>query len=69
VYPHLAEVRLAPEGFDLDAAQVVGVAPRELDPLEATRQFWEAVEGAAPPAAIDELLVDALQTAIDRDRA
>jgi exonuclease SbcD len=68
VYPLLAEVRLAPEGLDLGALTTVGAATRELDPLEATRQFWAEVEGAAPPDEIDALLVDALRTAVERSR-
>ena len=68
VYPLLAEVRLAPEGLDLGALTTVGAATRELDPLEATRQFWAEVEGSAPPDEIDALLVDALRTAVERSR-
>ena len=69
VYPHLAEVRLVPDGLDPAVAVPGGSAAQELDPLEATRQFWAEVEGSVPPAEIDALLVDALGAVLDRSRS
>lgn len=62
VYPHITEVQLKPEG----APTVVEGAPvdvAELAPIDATRQFWEAVEGSPPAKAIDDLLVAAVTEA------
>ncbi len=68
-YKHVVEVRLEPEGVDLNAAATVAAGSRDLDPLEVTRQFWTEVEGSAPPDEIDALLVDALRTVLDRRQA
>lgn len=69
VYPHLAEVRLVPEGVVAGSAAVIAPASRELDPLDAIRQFWAEAEGSVPPDEIDVLLVDALGVAVERSRA
>lgn len=69
VYPYLAEVRLVPEGVVPGAGLVASPGSRELDPLDAIRQFWVEVEGSAPPDEIDGLLVDALGVVLERSRA
>ena len=62
VYPFVVEVRLEPMGgvVEVDTERP---ALSEIDPLDATRRFWEAVEGSAPDAATESLLVDAIAEA------
>ena len=63
VYPYVTEVRLQPEGHDLETLE----APtdvRDLAPIEAARLFWEAAEGTAPADEIDAFLVEATSRAL-----
>lgn len=62
VYPFVVEVRLEPLGgvVEVDTERP---AISEVDPLDATRRFWEAVEGSAPDDATESLLVDAIGAA------
>lgn len=63
LYPHITEVQLLPEGRDPD----MGAAPsdiREIAPIEATREFWEAAQGAQPSAREDAILVGAIDRAL-----
>lgn len=64
VYPHVVEVRLMPGGRPPEAL----TAPEEvsrLEPIDAVRTFWEAIEGSPPPDEIDELLRDATTRALE----
>lgn len=57
-YPHIVEVRLLPNGNELE----IGSAPtdvRDLPPIDAARQFWEAAQGSPPDVLLDALLVGA----------
>jgi DNA repair protein SbcD/Mre11 len=68
LYPWVVEVRLVPagvEGTNVDAP----IEIRELSPLDATRQFWEAAEGSPPDDATLELLLEAVGAAVARSHA
>ncbi len=61
-YPHIVEVKLAPLR-DGEAAADAPATIATMTPIEATRAFWEAAEGAPPDDEIDAVLRDALTTA------
>ncbi|MCB1029994.1 MAG: exonuclease SbcCD subunit D [Acidimicrobiales bacterium] len=66
LYPFVTEVQLMPDGM----IQALGAAPagvRDLEPIDAARQFWEEVEGSTPSEPEDAVLVDALRRANARE--
>lgn len=65
VYPNVIEVRLLPSGEHV-ALEDAPLDVRELSPLDATRQFWEAAEGTPPDPDIDALLIDAVNEATNK---
>lgn len=67
-YPHIVEVRLQPDGHE----PTIAAAPaevRDLAPIDATRQFWEAAQGSPPDEATDALLVRATSRATAGDHS
>lgn len=64
LYPYVVEIRLQPAGLEPAERIVVGQGFHERSPLEVTREFWEAAEGAPPDEAIDAVLADAIARAI-----
>lgn len=63
-YPHIVEVRLLPNGSEL-GIDPAPVDVRDLPPIDATRQFWEAAQGSPPDELLDALLVAATTSATD----
>jgi len=63
VYPFVVEVRLAPLA-DGDTPSEAPANIRELSPLDAVVQFWEAVDGASPTAEERDLLVTVVEESI-----
>lgn len=56
MYPQVVEIRLEPAGRPI-GSDVIEVSPGEpMAPIDATRSFWEAMEGALPDADTDALL-------------
>lgn len=63
-YPHLVEVQLRPGGFEPTAPTLVdGIA--ELEPIDAVRGFWLAVEDEQPDDGTDGLLREATTRAME----
>lgn len=62
VYPWVVEVRLQPAGVD-EIITGATVPATELSPLDATVQFWSAVEGSEPDDALTEILTTAVEAA------
>lgn len=60
VYPHVVEIRLEPEGVP-DRPDDPAATIAELSPMEATLDFWEAIEGSPP----DPDIARALQSAVE----
>lgn len=63
-YPHLVEVQLLPAGVEPTAPTLVeGIA--ELEPIDAVRGFWRAVEDEPPDDHTDRLLRQATTRAME----
>lgn len=70
VYPHVAEVRLEPEGGPAPAdATAASATTARLAPIDAVRAFWEVAEGSPPDDATDALLVAATTRAASAEVA
>ena len=55
-------MRLQPAGIDPVTMETT-IDTNELQPIEATRTFWEAAEGKKPEGMIDDMLVAAVAVA------
>ncbi len=66
VYPMIAEIQLRPDGMLTDTqAAAASAATKRLAPIDAVHEFWEAVEGSPPDAAVETLLVEATTRAAE----
>lgn len=65
VYPQVIEVRLEPVGRATDSAIDHAVPVERMEPIDATRSFWEAIEGAPPDAETEALLVRAVANSME----
>lgn len=63
VYPHVVEIRLEPEGAP-DRPDDPAAPIAELSPMEATLDFWEAIEGSPPDADLAAALQVAVEAAV-----
>jgi exonuclease SbcD len=65
IYPYVVEVRLEPAGRSSDSFAHDAAPIERLEPIEVTRRFWEELEGGAPDADTDELLLRSVAAAME----